>query len=67
MKRMITSFVLLIIIVVMLVLATKVFPYEYTLQYVQDGELVTEIFTSTSDFNERISELKAQGITYYLD
>lgn len=64
MKKSIAS---CIIIVVAIVLATKIFPYEFTLQYVQDGELITEIFHSTKDFNSRAQELKAQGITYYLD
>lgn len=61
------SLVVAIIIVAAIVLATKLFPAELALQYVQDGELVTEIFHSTDEFNSRASELKAQGITYYLD
>lgn len=68
MKKKITSIVLFIIIMAVIVTAlTILFPYELTLQYVQDGELITETFTSTSDLNERTNELKAQGITYYKD
>lgn len=66
-KEQWSSLVVAIIIVAAIVVATKMFPYEFALQYVQDGELVTETFTSTKDFNSRAQELRAQGITYYLD
>lgn len=42
--------------------------HEFSLQYVNhDGNLETEVFESTKEFNERAVELKLQGIKYYKD
>lgn len=35
------------------------------MQYVEDGELKTEVYNSPKDWNEKAEELKSQGIKYY--
>lgn len=38
---------------------------EFTLQYLEDGELKTEIYHSTKEWNERANELSNQQIKYW--
>lgn len=38
---------------------------EFTLQYLEDGELKTEIVNSTKEWNERANELRSQGLKVY--
>ena len=55
----------LVIVLVMFIL-TQVFPYEFTLQYLdKDMNVITETFTSTKEFNKRAEELKADSIFYW--
>ena len=56
-----------IVVAVLIVIATQVFPRYHTLQYLEDDELVTESFKTKEDFNERAQELKADSIKYWLD
>ena len=57
----------LVIVLVMFIL-TQVFPYEFTLQYLdKDMNVITETFTSTKEFNKRAEELKADSIFYWHD
>ncbi len=56
-----------ILVVVLIVTIAQVFTREFTLQYLEDGELQTESFRSREEFNERAFELKADSIKYWLD
>lgn len=55
-----------IIVLLILILFLLLHSRRFELQYVQDGELVTETFYSPSGFNARASELKEQNIKYWL-
>ena len=53
-------------IVLIIFILTQVFPYEFTLQYLdKDMNVHTEVFTSTKEFNKRAEELKADSIFYW--
>ena len=55
-----------VIVVLILFILTQVFPYEFTLQYLdKDMNVITETFTSTKEFNKRAEELKADGTFYW--
>ena len=55
-------------IVLVIFILTQVFPYEFTLQYLdKDMNVHTEVFTSTKEFNKRAEELKADSISYWLN
>lgn len=56
-----------ILVAVIIVTIAQVFTRDFTLQYLEDGELQTESFRSREDFNERAKELKADSIKYWLD
>ena len=58
---------IVILIAVLIVTIAQVFPREFTLQYLEDGELQTESFSSREEFNERAFELRADNIKYWLD
>lgn len=55
-------------IVLVIFILTQVFPYEFTLQYLdKDMNVHTEVFTSTKEFNKRAEELKADSIFYWVN
>ena len=55
-----------LVIVLVIFILTQVFPYEFTLQYLdKDMNVHTEVFTSTKEFNKRAEELKADSIFYW--
>ena len=55
-----------LVIVLILFVLTQVFPYQFTIQYLdEDDNLVTEIFYTREGFNERAEELKADSIFYW--
>lgn len=56
-----------ILAAVLIVIIVQVFPREFTLQYLEDGELQTESFRSREEFNDRTFELKADSVNYWLD
>ena len=56
-----------ILAAVLIVIIVQVFPREFTLQYLEDGELQTESFRSREEFNDRAFELRADSIKYWLD
>lgn len=56
-----------ILTAILIVIIAQVFTREYTLQYLEDGELQTESFHSREEFNERAFELKADSVNYWLD
>lgn len=56
-----------ILAAILIVIIAQVFSREFTLQYLEDGELQTESFRSREEFNERAFELKADNIKYWLD
>lgn len=56
-----------ILAVVLIVAIAQVFTREFTLQYLEDGDLKTESFKSIKDFNNRAMELKTDSIEYWLD
>ena len=56
-----------ILAAVLIVTIAQVFTREFTLQYMEDGELKTESFKSIDNFNERAMELQADSIKYWLD
>ncbi len=56
-----------ILAAVLIVIIVQVFTREFTLQYLEDGELQTESFRSREEFNERAFELKADSVNYWLD
>lgn len=66
MKNITLKAVIGIIVLLLFVLTLTLCKPQFTLQYVQDGELITESFYSPSAFNARASELKEQNIKYYL-
>lgn len=55
-----------LVIVLVIFILTQIFPYEFTLQYLdKDMNVHTEVFTSTKEFNKRAEELKADSIFYW--
>jgi hypothetical protein len=57
-----------VIVVLILFILTQVFPYEFTLQYLdKDMNVITETFTSTKEFNERVEELKEDSVFYWIN
>lgn len=57
-----------LIIVLFIFVLTQIFPYEFTLQYLdEENEVHTEIFTSTKQFNKRAEELKADSVFYWVN
>ena len=57
-----------LVIVLVVFILTQLFPYEFTLQYLdKDMNVITETFTSTKEFNKRAEELKADSIFYWHD
>lgn len=56
-----------ILVAVLIVIIAQVFTREFTLQYLEDGDLKSESFKRTEDFNERAKELQADSIKYWLD
>lgn len=65
-KKIPWEFKFAILVVVLIVTMAQVFTREFTLQYLEDGDLKTESFKSTKDFNERAMELQADGVSYWL-
>ena len=55
-----------ILVAVLIVTIAQVFPREFTLQYLEGGELQTESFRSREGFNERAEELRANNVSYWL-
>lgn len=56
-----------ILIAILIVIATQTFTSKYTLQYIEDGELQTESFKTKEGFNNKVIELQADNIKYWLD
>ena len=56
-----------ILIAVLIVIIVQVFTRDFTLQYLEDGELQTESFRSREEFNERAFELRTDSIKYWLN
>ena len=56
-----------ILVAVLIVILAQVFTREYSLQYLEDGELKTETFDTREGFNERAKELQADSIKYWLN
>ena len=55
-----------LVVVLILFVLTLLFPYQFTIQYLdEDDNLVTEIFYTREGFNERAEELKADSIFYW--
>lgn len=58
---------LAILAAVLIVTIVQAYPRYHTLQYLEDGELKTESFKTTEEFNNRVIELQADSIKYWLD
>lgn len=57
-----------LIIVLFIFVLTQIFPYEFTLQYLdEENNVHTEIFKSTKEFNKRAEELKADSVFYWIN
>lgn len=56
-----------ILVAVLIAIIAQVLTREFTLQYLEDGELKTETFDTREGFNERAKELQADSIKYWLD
>ena len=57
-----------LVIVLILFVLTQMFPYQFTIQYLdEDKNLITETFDTREGFNKRAKELKANSIKYWLD
>ena len=56
-----------ILTAVLIVIIAQVFTSEFTLQYLEDGELKSESFKRIKDYNNRAEELQADSIKYWLD
>lgn len=59
------TFIILGIVIIFTYLIGVAFPPQFEMQYVIDGELKTEVFSSTKEWNMRAEELKEMGIKYY--
>ena len=57
------SAILMIVLIIVLALIPS---RGYTIQYLEDSELVTESFKTKEDFNERAKQLRADSIEYWL-
>ena len=56
-----------IIVVLFIFILTQIFPYQFTMQYLdEDKDLITETFDTREGFNERAQELKADSVFYWL-
>ena len=56
-----------LVIVLILFVLTQIFPYQFTMQYLdEDKNVITEVFDTKEDFNKRAEELKADSIFYWL-
>jgi hypothetical protein len=58
---------IVILAAILIVIIAQVFTREFTLQYMEDGELQTEFFRSRKEFNKRVFELKADSMNYWID
>ena len=56
-----------ILAAVLIVVIAQVFTREFPLQYMENGEMKTEVFQSTKEFNQRAKELQADSIKYWLE
>jgi hypothetical protein len=57
-----------LVIVLVIFALTQISLHQFTLQYLDENkELQTEVFNSTKEFNKRAEELKAEGISYWLN
>lgn len=56
-----------ILVAVLIAIIAQVLTREFTLQYLEDGELKTETFDTREGFNERAKELQADSIKYWLN
>ena len=57
-----------LVIVLVIFILTQIFPYEFTLQYLdEENNVHTEVFTSTKEFNKRVEELKGDSIYYWIN
>ena len=55
-----------LVVVLILFVLTQIFPYQFTMQYLdEDKNLITETFDTREGFNERAEELKADSIFYW--
>lgn len=55
------------IIAILALMAISFAPKQtFVLQYVVDNELITETFNTTKEYNQRVKELKINGIICYL-
>ena len=55
-----------IIVVLAIFVLTQIFPYQFTMQYLdEDKNLITETFDTRKGFNERAQELKADSVFYW--
>lgn len=65
-KQMPTSAIIAILVAIIIVVLTQYYNREFPLQYMENGELKTEVFQSTKEFNKRAAELKADSVKYWL-
>jgi hypothetical protein len=56
-----------ILVAVLIAIIAQVLTREFTLQYLEDGEIQTESFRSRKEFNKRVLELKADSVNYWID
>ena len=62
------NIVVALAIVLVIFLLTQMFPHQFTIQYLdEDMNLITETFDTRKGFNEKVEELKADSITYWLN
>ena len=62
-----TSAIIAILVAIIIVVLTQYYNREFPLQYIENGEMKTEVFQSTKEFNNRAAELKADSIKYWLE
>ena len=56
-----------LVIVLILFVLTQIFPYQFTMQYLdEEMNVITEVFDTREDFNKRAEELKADSVFYWL-
>ena len=66
-KNYMLSWVWSAILMIVLIIVLALFPSKgYTLQYLEDSELVTESFKTKEEFNKRAEQLRADSIKYWL-
>lgn len=65
-KQMPTSAIIAILVAIIIVVLTQYYNREFPLQYMENGEMKTEVFKSTKEFNQRAAELKADSVKYWL-